>query len=128
MLAFPAHTTHLLQPLDVGIFMHIKKRFNQVCMNTGKVDSRSRVTKHYFPQTWQTSVKGATKSVIQSSFQRTGIYPFDPTAVDDSKIKKYQLVSIFLSLESKSLIMCNMFIHFGNIKIHNLRSIFKICK
>ena len=90
MLAFPVHTTHLLQPLDVGIFMHIKKKFNQLCMNAGKVDPRSRITKHYFPQTWQNAVKGATKSVIENSFKRTGIHPFDPTAVDDSKIKKYE--------------------------------------
>ena len=92
LLAFPAHTTHILQPLDVGIFQHIKKRFNQLCISAGKVDSRSRITKQYFPQTWHSALKAATKSVIESSFQRAGIYPFNPTAVDDSKIKKYQLV------------------------------------
>ena len=89
MLGYPAHTTHILQPLDVGIFHHIKKKFNQLCISAGKHDARSRITKHYFPQTWSIAQRAATTPIIQSGFQRAGIYPFDPTAVDDTKIKKY---------------------------------------
>ena len=92
MLGFPAHTTHILQPLDVGIFNHVKKRFSQLCITAGRLDSRARITKHYFPQTWNTALKSATTAVIRSAFERAGIYPFDPTAVDDSKIKKYKSV------------------------------------
>ena len=99
MLGFPAHTTHILQPLDVGVFNHIKKRFNHLCIDAGKLDARSRITRHYFPQTWQSAQKAASPAVIASAFKRSGIFPFDPTAVDDSKIKKYMLV-LLLNIKS----------------------------
>ena len=88
LLGFPAHTTHILQPLDVGIFHHVKKRFNQLCVTAGKLDARSRITKHHFPQTWHSAVKAASTAIISSAFERAGIYPFNPTAVDESKIQK----------------------------------------
>lgn len=31
LLCLPAHTTHLLQPLDVGVFKPFKTNFNKVC-------------------------------------------------------------------------------------------------
>ena len=31
MLCLPAHTTHLLQPLDVGVFKSFKAHFNKAC-------------------------------------------------------------------------------------------------
>ena len=87
IFGFPPHTTHILQPLDVGIFNHMKKYYNHVCIGVGQRNSRAVVTKSYFPSVWQQCVeKGCTKKIIKSAFQRSGIYPFDPTAVDESKI------------------------------------------
>ena len=92
MLGLPAHTTHLLQPLDVGIFQHIKKKYNSLCIATGARSARSRVTKQYFPTVWNQACKAATKEIIKSAFRRAGICPFDPTAVDGSKLRQRPLV------------------------------------
>ena len=98
MLGIPAHTMHILQPLDVGICT-ILKRFNQLCINAEKFDDRSRIARHYFSQTWQSAQKAASPAVIASGFKHVGIFPFDPTAVDDSKIKKYKL-ALLLDFQS----------------------------
>ena len=92
MVGLPAHTTHILQPLDVGIFNHIKKKYNSICISTGARSARARITKQHFPTAWKLACAAATKPVVQSAFKRAGIYPFDPTAIDDSKIKKRKLV------------------------------------
>ena len=89
MIGFPAHTTHLLQPLDVGIFGEIKKKYNAICIAAGARSSRSRVTKELFPITWSNAVRqAATVSRVKNAFLRSGIFPFDPCAVDGTKVKK----------------------------------------
>ena len=102
IMGFPPHTTHLLQPLDVGIFNHVKKSYTQICVSSGMRSSKSIITKSYFPITWKNAIEqGATPSVIQSAFRRSGVFPFDPCAVDSSHIKKRKYV----------LTMCNFLCH-----------------
>ena len=33
LLCLPSHTTHILQPLDVGVFKSLKSHFNKACRN-----------------------------------------------------------------------------------------------
>ena len=83
------HTTHLLQPLDVGIFNHVKKSYNQICVASGMRNSKVNITKSFFPITWKNSIEqGATPSVIKSAFRRSGLFPFEPCAIDSSHVKK----------------------------------------
>ena len=89
LIGFPAHTTHLLQPLDVGVFAEVKKNDNAIVVAAGARSTKSRITKSYFPTTWSNALKqAASVKLIQSAFRRTGLSPFDPTALDTSKIKK----------------------------------------
>ena len=59
-----------------------------VCAGAGQRNSRTVITKIYFLKVWQQCLEiWCTRKIVKSAFQRSEIYPFDPTAVDQSKIK-----------------------------------------
>ncbi|THV01776.1 DDE-domain-containing protein, partial [Dendrothele bispora CBS 962.96] len=80
--SFPSHTTHKLQPLDVGIF-------GQVEINWGcRVDELAavgrRITKDNFIenylQVWKSSM---TTQHVVSTFKKTGLNPINPEVFDE---------------------------------------------
>jgi hypothetical protein len=77
----PAHSSHLLQPLDVGCFGPIKRAYG------GLVEAKMRlgfhhIDKHDFLQAYpEARDKVFTIQNIQSGFRATGIVPSDPTEV-----------------------------------------------
>ena len=88
-MGLPPHTTHLLQPLDVSVFNHVKKAYNELSLQLGLRAAYSVVTKSDFHIVWHSAVEQAcTPKVIKSAFQRSGLYSFDPCAIDDSKTIK----------------------------------------
>ena len=96
-MGLPPHTTHILQPLDVGVFSHVKRKFHEVCLAVGKRSARYTVMKNNFPIAWKNSLEqGATKKVIQSAFQRSGLHPFDPTAIDLLKVQNNYRYSSYI--------------------------------
>ena len=118
MLGLPAHTTHLLQPLDVGIFNHIKTKYNSLCVASGARSARTRITKQHFPTVWSHACKAATKEVVMSAFKRSGICPFDPTAIDDSQLRKRPLVinyidDIISCINQPSILLCGTIVTFN---------------
>jgi hypothetical protein len=89
LLGFPPHTTHILQPLDVGIFGPIKSKFHSLCVTAGMCNTKATLNKLRFPVVWKNAIsQAATKAVVSAAFRRSGLYPFDPTAVDQSKLSK----------------------------------------
>jgi hypothetical protein len=78
---FPPHTTHLLQPLDVGVFQPLKWYHTEaidMAIRTGN----STFNKVEFLANWQQVHDQAFKaSTIQSAFQKTGLIPYNPQVV-----------------------------------------------
>ena len=79
ILCLPSHTTHLLQPLDVGVFSSFKHHIGRV-LNTLLRSSPGRVpTSEDIPnilsQAWPASM---TAINFMSGFRKTGIYPLNP--------------------------------------------------
>ena len=100
MMGLPPHTTHILQPLDVGVFNHIKKAYNELSIELGLRATNSMVTKADFHVVWNAAVKqSCTPSVVQSAFRRSGLFPFDPCAIDDSKVIKRQYVQNIVKID-----------------------------
>ncbi|RPB16234.1 CENP-B protein, partial [Morchella conica CCBAS932] len=76
-LCLPSHTSHVLQPLDVGVFSPLKKYYRQEISKL-----RSPITKNNFPNLLALArQKAFSVSNIQSGFRASGIYPYNPTVV-----------------------------------------------
>lgn len=79
--SLPAHSTNLLQPLDVGIFGPLKHYYGKVA-DTHMRDTRTGVKKGTF-WTFYSEARALTflPKTIQSAFRATCIVPFNPNKV-----------------------------------------------
>ncbi|XP_011859301.1 PREDICTED: uncharacterized protein LOC105556801 [Vollenhovia emeryi] len=82
LLCFPPHTTHLFQPLDRGVFGPFKKVFSQevdklIRKNKKKNFGRNDICQILTPA-WR---KAITPNNITAGFRCSGIWPFNPNAV-----------------------------------------------
>ena len=87
LLCLPSHTTHLLQPLDVGVFKSLKNAYSKVCKkylasNPGRVITTDIIAS-LLGQAWPESV---TPVNIMGGFHKCGIFPLNPGAVSDRQL------------------------------------------
>ena len=74
----PPHSSHILQPLDVGCFGPLKAAYVGQINNLIRVH-KTHVSKEDFLATFYTAFQAAmTKSNIQGGFRGVGLVPFDP--------------------------------------------------
>ena len=79
------NSTHMLQPLDVGIFAPLKKQWRKI-LDRWRQESRRKGTipKEQFPMLLQRLMDGIAPNIkknLQSAFRATGICPIDPQVV-----------------------------------------------
>ena len=84
LLCLPSHTSHILQPLDIGVFKSFKCEYSKACRkymmeNPGRVIT-SEVIASLVGNTWAHSI---TPMNILSGFKKTGIAPLNPGEVSD---------------------------------------------
>ena len=86
----PAHNTHLLQPLDVGVFQSLKYNFKKV-VRKEIFNGATEISKVYFFSFFQRFHDRTFKNpkIYQSAFRKTRLIPFDPSVVLE-KMKEYQ--------------------------------------
>nr|XP_054759887.1 uncharacterized protein LOC129266029 [Lytechinus pictus] len=83
LFLLPAHTSHFLQPLDVGVFSPLKSHYNVTCSrylreHPGKVITRDLLTKLI----GESYLRTVNKSNLQAGFRATGIHPFHPDKIN----------------------------------------------
>ena len=77
LLCFPSHTTHLLQPLDVGIFGPLEHYYNNKVDDWASVHPYQTISiEDFFPLCKKAHEKALTIVSIKASFAATRIYPF----------------------------------------------------
>ena len=83
LLCLPSHTTHQLQPCDVGVFGPLALSWKSEVNKASK--ENVAITKYNLLELYaQARTQAFTSSTIQSAFHKTGIWLFDPLVIEES--------------------------------------------
>jgi hypothetical protein len=80
------HTTHLFQPLDVGVFRSLKEKFRQEASRILR-RKRGKVTRKKFGKVFRPAYyKSVTPYNVVNGFKATGLWPVNRSAVNLSEV------------------------------------------
>ena len=92
VLAFPAHTTHLLQPLDKAPFKRLEDWWDVYLRKYNREHGAKALPRTEFFSVFNNAyLKAITPNIILAGYKQTGIYPVDPTKVPAYKMKPSQV-------------------------------------
>lgn len=78
-LYIPSHSSHIMQPLDLGIFSALKEYYHQATMGFGFFSASGPYNKQRFVKAYkQASKRAFSDRNIHTGFRISGIEPFDP--------------------------------------------------
>jgi hypothetical protein len=80
------NATHVLQPLDVGLFHPVKTEWKKIVADWRLDNSGARITKIEFPKLLSDAIASITLRQIESAFRATGICPFSINSIDFKKL------------------------------------------
>ena len=87
LLVLPAHTSHLLQPLDVACFGPLQRIYNSECHKFIRSNPYSNITRYHIAELSSKAYEHALSAPnLKSAFKRTGIFPFDPSAIESENL------------------------------------------
>ena len=76
IFCFPSKTTHKCQPLDVVLFAHVERKWQEVCNKC--IKDRITINRYNVIPLYVRGTQGAmTKELIKVAFEKTGIYPIN---------------------------------------------------
>ena len=80
-ICMPPHSSHLLQPLDVGCFSPLKRAYGRLVENKARLGF-NHIDKFDFLEAYPQARTGAFKAdTIKNSFTAAGLIPFNPERV-----------------------------------------------
>ena len=78
LLYLPAHTSHLLQPLDLAPFSVIKSKYRHQIQELSLIDDAAPVKKERFISSYhQARIHGLSDRVIRAGWRATGLVPYN---------------------------------------------------
>ena len=78
LLCLPAHSIHLLQPLDVGFYHMFKTNVSNMATSLGYTGLKT-IPRHKFPKLLHLALNKIAGSSISATFSAVGIYPLNTT-------------------------------------------------
>jgi hypothetical protein len=78
ILCMPAHSSHLLQPLDVGCFSVLKRSYGQYVEQLMRLGIQHIGKQEFLRLYQQARTEALHSSNIQSGFAATGLVPYNP--------------------------------------------------
>ena len=83
MYVLPAHTSHILQPLDVGCYGPFQRIYNNKCHKTMHTNS-SVITRYNVCEiACKVYPKAFSPTNLQSAYKKAGVFPLDRNAVSE---------------------------------------------
>ena len=87
LYCLPPHSSHILQPLDVGFFSSVKNTWRNLRLQWQRDNPGLNFTKSSFPglfkKAWE---KETTRDKAVNGFRKCGLFPLDVQAIDFTKI------------------------------------------
>jgi hypothetical protein len=85
LLYLPAHSSHLLQPLDLAAFSVLKSRYRQEISALSALDDAAPVKKEHFVTCYNKAREDSfNERVIRASWKAAGLVPYRPSLVLNS--------------------------------------------
>jgi hypothetical protein len=81
VLCMPAHSSHLLQPLDVGCFSPLKRAYGDEINSLTRYGTKKITKEAFLPAFRAAFEKAITKENICAGFSGAGLVPYDPERV-----------------------------------------------
>lgn len=85
LVALYPNATRIMQPADVAAFKPLKVNWNQAVLKFRRENPNSVVTKENFASVLKTAISQLKSNSIVSGFKATGLFPWNPEAIDYSK-------------------------------------------
>lgn len=82
-LCLPAHSTHLVQPLDVGVFSSCTTNHSQMMERQFQLSGEAVNKETFLTMLPTIRNRAIRRSTILSGFRKSGLIPFNPTVVLD---------------------------------------------
>ncbi|XP_052279003.1 uncharacterized protein LOC127877322 [Dreissena polymorpha] len=91
LFILPAHTSHLLQPLDVGVLGPFQTYFKTECASFLTLHMCQQITRYDLCKLASSAyLKAMTPIDIQSAFRKTGIFPYSKDVVPIHKLFSFE--------------------------------------
>jgi hypothetical protein len=96
LLFLPVHPSHVLQPLDLGVFAPLKSRYRHQISNLASLDDAALVKKQHFIECYYLArLDTFNERVLRSGWKAAGICPYNPQkGLNSSQIQKQQLCPV----------------------------------
>ncbi|CAB3251132.1 unnamed protein product [Arctia plantaginis] len=91
ILKLPAHTSDILQPLDVSVFKSYKQKWDQTIATWQRQHIGKKLPKSLFSQFLGETWTKVSDDVIKNGFKKAGIFPFDVDVVPKENFSKEAL-------------------------------------
>ncbi len=111
----PAHTSHFLQPLDVGVFKTIKAEWKKIVELYLIRNKFKSLTNKQFPAMFKDLIekKGFKEQNARSGFRSTGLFPLDRSKITDEHtaigaiyqaVENDEIESLFIEEPSRTVL------------------------
>lgn len=107
LICLPANSSHILQPLDVGVYCHVKKAWKKIVQEYYSSTGYKILDKENFAPLLKKLYAGGdafTRIHAVSGFHKTGFFPLDVNNVDKNKLKIAQTFNLLEDTSSSPTI------------------------